>query len=520
MYVHTHWGYNRPYAARSWTLDDWDNYLSGLASLGYDLVKLWPLLDCMPPEPNASDRAFLGKIAKVIDLAHDKYGMKFAIVVCPNTMGNDKAAAYPYETRPYFVCERKLNPADPTEFRALMDARRRQLEPLAKADMLVIIDSDPGGYIGSTNAEFVNLMKGQIEVFREFNPEAELYYWMLVGWETYNKFWEATQNWKEGEPLPTHPSSFEARVFVETLEGMKRDIPEPWGVLAGMQVHADATSAVGVADKQIFYPYGVVEGEPTFPMTNYFPEAIERRIGREYDRTLYPRGVIANSQTHCLQLPNAYLFAHYAKHGPGAEPDMAAFGEDLLVGLGPMLAQNWAALAAADGALQNWVKATHSAATQGESASPQPVAQHSEALFALAAGVRQEVGKRHSLGKSAGLLFGSPDRFLEDLAMNLEVRAGMVDFASVIGTADADDAAVALRALLGVLRPYQEMLGFRDAAGGPLAYGFLYPLGRLGDPAVQAALRQLEEWRDLGIRNGVMVRILDSADAYCRARGV
>ena len=35
MYVHAHWGYNRPYAARSWRIEEWENYLSGLDHLGY-----------------------------------------------------------------------------------------------------------------------------------------------------------------------------------------------------------------------------------------------------------------------------------------------------------------------------------------------------------------------------------------------------------------------------------------------------------------------------------------------------
>ena len=42
MYVHTHWGYNRPYSARRWTVADWEGYLEGLSRLGFDTVKVWP----------------------------------------------------------------------------------------------------------------------------------------------------------------------------------------------------------------------------------------------------------------------------------------------------------------------------------------------------------------------------------------------------------------------------------------------------------------------------------------------
>ena len=36
MYVHECWVYNRPYAARSWTDDDWRGYLDGLSRLGFN----------------------------------------------------------------------------------------------------------------------------------------------------------------------------------------------------------------------------------------------------------------------------------------------------------------------------------------------------------------------------------------------------------------------------------------------------------------------------------------------------
>ena len=225
MYVHTHWGYNHPYAARTWTLEDWDHYLSGLASLGYDLVMLWPMLDCMPPEPNASDRAFLNKIRQVIDLAHNRYGMRFTVTIGANIIGNDRSPDYPFEQRPYFVCERKCNPADPADVRLLMDGRRRQLEPLKAADALVMIDSDPGGYIGSTNAEFVTLMRAHIDLFHEFNPNAEMIYWMWVGWENYNRFWATALETKPGDPEPY--LDMRPETFIDTLALMREKLPEP-----------------------------------------------------------------------------------------------------------------------------------------------------------------------------------------------------------------------------------------------------------------------------------------------------
>ena len=40
MYVHQHWPYNRPYAARTWTIEDWRGYADGLTKLAGNF---WPL---------------------------------------------------------------------------------------------------------------------------------------------------------------------------------------------------------------------------------------------------------------------------------------------------------------------------------------------------------------------------------------------------------------------------------------------------------------------------------------------
>ncbi len=112
IYVHTHWAYNRPYAVRTWSLADWEGFLTGLAWLGYDQVLLWPLLDAMPERPTPSDVEYLQTIHHVIDQAHDRFDMRVAVVVCANTMGNQRAADYTYQERPYFPCERKINPRD------------------------------------------------------------------------------------------------------------------------------------------------------------------------------------------------------------------------------------------------------------------------------------------------------------------------------------------------------------------------------------------------------------------------
>ena len=89
MYVHQHWPYHHPYAARTWTLEDWRGYADGLHRLGYNAVLIWPVLETMPEPLTASDRANLRKIAQVIDMLHNQFGMRAYIALCPNVIARD-----------------------------------------------------------------------------------------------------------------------------------------------------------------------------------------------------------------------------------------------------------------------------------------------------------------------------------------------------------------------------------------------------------------------------------------------
>jgi hypothetical protein len=479
MYVHTHWSYNHPYCARTWSEADWRGYLTGLQALGYDTVMFWPLLDCMPPEPNASDRAFLEKIGRVIRLAKDTFGMKFIIVACPNTIGNDKASGYEYEKRPYFVCEHKVDPKNASDVRAFLDGRRKQFQAVAHADALAVIDSDPGGYIGSTDDEFVRLLKGQADVFRSFHAGAELDYWMLVGWENYNRFWAETAAAKPGEG-PQHVT-IDAETFERTLSLMKQQIAEPWGVLASMPQHLAATAKLGLADKRLFFPYGIVEGEPSFQLTNFTPDAVRAAAG-QWSAQEYPRGIMANAQSHILQLPNTYFFAS-AVRPHSAPASLADFAEQLIPGAAATLTAGWQALAAGP-----------------------------EAQRAAAIAVRQRRGKPRGAGRCSGLMFADADRYLTDLADNLDIQADLADVRAAF--AAGNDPRAALRKFLTDFRPYQSRIGFADACGGPLTADILLPLVQRRAAGFDRILTEFNGWQNLAARHGVIPRLLDALDRY------
>jgi len=49
--------------------------------------------------------------------------MKVAMVVCPNTIGNERAFDYDFTDRPCFVCETRIDPSDPAQLEMFLPAR-------------------------------------------------------------------------------------------------------------------------------------------------------------------------------------------------------------------------------------------------------------------------------------------------------------------------------------------------------------------------------------------------------------
>lgn len=481
MYIHTHWGYNYPYAARTWTIRDWESYLQGLHGLGYDFIMIWPLLDSMPAVPNVTDRIFLATLAQAIDLAHERFGMKVALVAGANAIGNDQAADYVFSKRPYFACEKRIDPKNAAEVQAFFAGRRNQLSFLRNADALAIIDSDPGGYIGSTVDELVMLMKGQAAALRMHNPAAEFIYWMWFGWEHVNRFHEMTA----AGNIASMVAEDNEEEFTRTLAQIGERIPEPWWLYHCRSLHDGPIDALGLRDKALWFPYGLLEGEPTFPLINCDTQGLSQAINADrLDRC--HRGAMGNLQNHCLQLPHTYIFAHLASGGAAETLDLVKFADELLPGKGELIAEGWRALEARDASRQR------------------------NAMEALA----PAIGQLHPTGRLAGLLFHNPDRFLVDLVMNLDVRAAFLELKTAID--EGTDNPAAVRRTLEILRSYQHRIGFIDCCYGPLVDEFNSQLARLGDVKLNAMLQNFDTWHDPILRNGALLRLLDVVEEYCQ----
>ena len=385
MYVHQHWPYNHPYAARTWTVDDWRGYADGLKKIGYNTILVWPMLETMPDPLTPSDQANIAKIASVIDMLHKDLGMRVYLVLCANVGAHsEEAAKATFERRHFFSCDTRINPGDPAAVKRLIDWREKLLRPLAAIDGVAIIDSDPAGYPGSTIQEFVNLLSEHRKMFDRLRPGIELWYWMHVGWPGYCRFYQTGKfSWSTPEEL------------LDTLARFKALNPEPWGIANGLA----SAEKLGIADRVISFNYGRIEAEPSFPMTNF-----GGNTAWEGGKSPTPRGVMGNAQTHCVQLPNTFAFARGAAGQPLTDADYVRFADDLLQGQGTRIVQAWQALAGKD------------ATRMGE----------------LADTLEQLPDSALQPGRLKGLLFGDPRRFVNDLVMQLRLRAAYTSLVAAI----------------------------------------------------------------------------------------
>lgn len=443
MYVHQHWAYNRPYAARTWTLGDWRGYAEGLRRLGYDTLMIWPMLETMPDPPTESDRRSVERTAAVIDMLHGELSMRAILVLAPNVAARDgEAARTTFEDRPFFRCDLRIDPADPAALAALIRRREGLLAPLAAMDGLAVIDSDPGGYPGSNNREFVRLLVEHRRMLDRLRPGIRLLYWCFAGWEAYGRYY-ATGRFAWGPDGET----------ADCIRLLAGEAPEPWGLIGPRR---EAAAAAGCRERLTAFPYGAIEGEPAFPLTGFGGTAA-CEAGRRAD----PCGVMGNAQTHCVQLPNTFAFARGARGLPLGESDYTAFAEDLLPGRGERVMEGWKALA-------------------GEE--PGAMEDRAEDLLRRAGGTLRT-------GPLRGLLFGDGSRFLADLSMMLSMKASLLRLRREVDAParDAGRTRDALGAFAEAASAWQGTHGYANHWPWPLLQE---TLGMLGNPLVAGALRQ------------------------------
>lgn len=461
MYIHQHWSYQHPYAARTWTLEDWRGYLDGISRLGYNMILIWPMLETMPNPLTPSDRDNIKKIAQVIEMAHQAYGMKVNLVLCPNVSSKDEIARqYAFADRPFFTTDDRIDPADPVELGRLVSWRKELLQPLAAVDGVFIIDSDPGGYPHSTNLDFVYLLKAHRKMLDRLRPGIELVYWTHFGWEAYGRFY-ATGELKRGQ-------QDEPREAIMLLS--KQNV-EPWSV-ASSGFPADLADSIGMNSRVLGFPYGTIEKEPSFPFTLF-----DYQRAYEGGKRKGARGVMGNSQTHVVQLPNTFAFARGAQGLPLERKDYVAFADRLITGEGERIVRAWEVL-------------------QGNDA---------DGMDQAAAMLSKMLEAGFQTGDLHGLLLGGGQRFLEDLILQLEARSALCRFARLVDEKSIHDHAVA-----------QSFARFVDAISA-----WQYRHGYGGNwrwPEMQEALKRFDDPRINGVMETLTIVSREGATPFDRVK--
>jgi hypothetical protein len=285
MYAHQHWAYNHPYALRTWTVDEWKQYVDMLALMRVSLFQIWSMAGILPVPLSNEDEAFLRRYPPVIDHARQNHGMEVWIGECANNMCDNREVP-PIAERLYFDVECLKDPGDPAQMAELRAARAEYYKICNNADGYWVIDSDPGKWEGSPASEFVDILMMNRELINKhtrLGPDAKLVYWMWVGWGER----EREDNWRD------------------TCGELLARSPEPWWMTVAWEGHWKVVDELGLSDRIVYYPYGAVEPEPSLPFTTVVPKVINdvldvpERVGKI-------RGAMGNAQTPVCQLPNMY----------------------------------------------------------------------------------------------------------------------------------------------------------------------------------------------------------------------
>ncbi|MHC4744034.1 MAG: hypothetical protein ACYS8Z_19115, partial [Planctomycetota bacterium] len=287
MYAHQHWDYAHPYALRTWTVEQWKQYVDILAIMRVNLFQIWSMAAILPTPFSPEDEAFLRRYPPVIDHAKKNHGMEVWIGECANNLCEAKDLP-PVAQRDYFKAETLKDPGDPEQMAQLEAARAEFYKVCNNADGYWVIDSDPGGCENSPASEFVDIMMMNRRLINRctlLGRDAKLVYWMWLGWGAKQR----EQNW------------------LDTAKDLVRRSPEPWLLTVAGEGHFKVADQLNLTAKTIYYPYGAIEPEPSLPFTTVVPDVV-RKVLDVPDRIGRIRGAMGNAQTPVCQLPNIYYF--------------------------------------------------------------------------------------------------------------------------------------------------------------------------------------------------------------------
>jgi len=134
-----------------------------------------------------------------------------------------------------------------------------------------------------------------------------------------------------------------------TLTEMKARLREPWMLHACLPGHLEACRELGLLGKAIYFPYNLVESEPSAPLTDLRLAKIAEAAALAHDERLC--GLQGNAQTPLAQLPNIAAIARAGwveEPPPDAATILEGLAGQLLVRDAQVLKQGWLALSSED----------------------------------------------------------------------------------------------------------------------------------------------------------------------------
>ena len=319
MYGHTAWVYNHPFAVRSWRLEDWQRYIDLLAYLRINLLQIWVPISIMAVPLSSADRDYLDMFRAVVDYAKEERGFSQVWVgAAANDVGLVGGSKTPVSLRQYYDRSVRAlrNPGVPAQMNDIVASRRVLYEAVPNADGYWIIDSDPGGWPGSSSREFTKILLASRKLLDQMSRKrnrTRLIYWVWCGW---GNGAGRRQRAHGGRRRPWHlgrvtPADKEANIRSVLGQWRRSARRRPLTLLACRNGDLSLIASAGAASRTIYFPYGVVEREPNPPYTALrFTEA--RAAFEHAAKPARLCGVMGNTQTPLVQLPNLWLFSRLA----------------------------------------------------------------------------------------------------------------------------------------------------------------------------------------------------------------
>jgi hypothetical protein len=306
------WPLNYPYAFRSWKEADWKRFIDIAWAQRINLFYLWPFMEIMPVPLSAEDQAYLQEVHRVVDYAQNQRGMEVWIMHSANRIAISDCATSDPRFRAYWVndCQKDMNPADPQQFQRILKSFEALYKIVNNADAFCMIDSDPGGWPQSPISDQIKIFQGARKLLDQYavnGQKTKLVDWMHVGWGRH-KFFTSTDSvvgaydWSD-----KNPDESDVAFMDETILNFKRNLAEPWGLIAGQPPYLSVVQKEAVLGKTVYLPYGAIESEPAFPATNLGQESVRKVFDKANQ---YPglRGVMGNNQLMLLQFPRTFYF--------------------------------------------------------------------------------------------------------------------------------------------------------------------------------------------------------------------